>query len=40
MLLAVGFHATRREYPAIGVNLVLGGLAAFVAYRRLVLLPG
>jgi putative oxidoreductase len=39
MLLAAGFHATRREYPAIGVNLVLGALAVFVAYGRFVLLP-
>jgi hypothetical protein len=39
MLLAAGFHAARREYPGIGVNLVLGALAAFVAYGRFALLP-
>jgi putative oxidoreductase len=36
MLLAAAFHATRREWSGIAVNLVLGGLAAFVAYGRLV----
>jgi putative oxidoreductase len=40
MLLAVAFHATRREYPAIGVNLVPGTLGAFVAYGRFALVPG
>lgn len=39
MLLAAGFHASRREFPAIGFNLVLLLLAAFVAYGRFVLLP-
>jgi uncharacterized membrane protein len=34
MLLAMGFHATRREWPAIGFNAVLLLLAAFVAYGR------
>jgi hypothetical protein len=34
MLLAAIFHATRREYPAIAANVVLGTLAAFVAYGR------
>jgi putative oxidoreductase len=37
MLLAAGFHATRREWSGIAVNLVLGGLAAVVASGRLVL---
>lgn len=39
MVLAAGFHATRGEYPGIGVNVVLGGLAAFVAWGRLVKAP-
>lgn len=39
MLLAAGFHLTRREYPAIVVNLILLALAAFVAYGRFVLVP-
>jgi uncharacterized membrane protein YphA (DoxX/SURF4 family) len=39
MLLAAGFHATRREWPAIGFNSVLLVLAAFVAYGRFVVLP-
>ena len=34
MLLAAGFHATRAEYPGIAVNVVMGGLAAFVAWGR------
>lgn len=34
MILASGFHATRGEYGAIGFNLVLGGLAALVAWGR------
>jgi putative oxidoreductase len=37
MLLAAVFHATRREWYGVGVNLVLGGLAAFAADGRLVL---
>jgi len=37
MLLAIGFHATRREYSKSGMNLVLFLLAAFMAYGRLVL---
>ncbi len=37
MLLASGFHATRREYPNIAFNVVLLVLAAFVAYGRFVL---
>ncbi len=34
MLLAAGLHASRGEYPAIAINFVLGGLAAFVAWGR------
>ncbi len=39
MLLAIGFHAMRREYPNIVVNLILLVLAAFVAYGRWVIVP-
>jgi uncharacterized membrane protein YphA (DoxX/SURF4 family) len=39
MLLAAGFHATRREWPAIGFNTVLLLLAVFVAYGRFVSVP-
>jgi putative oxidoreductase len=34
MLLAALFHLVRSEFGAIGVNVVLGGLAAFVAWGR------
>lgn len=34
MLLASGFHLSRGELGAIPINLVLGGLAAFVAWGR------
>ena len=34
MLSAAGLHASLGEYPFIGVNLVLGGLAGFVAWGR------
>ncbi len=34
MILAAGLHAKRGEYGAIGFNVVLGGLAAFVAWGR------
>lgn len=34
MVLAAGFHLTRAEYGALPINLVLGGLAAFVAWGR------
>lgn len=34
MVLAAGFHLVRGEYPNIVINLVLGALAAFVAYGR------
>ena len=39
MLLAAGFHVTRREYPNIVLNLILLALAAFVAYGRFVIVP-
>ena len=39
MLLAIIFHITRREWPNIGLNLVLGALAFAVAYGRLVIEP-
>ncbi len=34
MLLAAIFHLTRREWPNVVFNLLLGALAAFVAYVR------
>jgi uncharacterized membrane protein YphA (DoxX/SURF4 family) len=39
MLLAAGFHLSRKEYNGIPVNLVLFLLAAFVAYGRFVVVP-
>jgi uncharacterized membrane protein YphA (DoxX/SURF4 family) len=39
MLLAIGFHASRREAQAIGFNAVLLVLAAFVAYGRFMVAP-
>jgi putative oxidoreductase len=39
MVLAIVFHATRREWPNIGLNIVLGLLALAVAYGRLVIEP-
>jgi putative oxidoreductase len=39
MLLAMLFHITRREWPNIGLNFVLGALAFVVAYGRLVIEP-
>jgi len=39
MLLAIGFHASRREPQAIGFNAVLLILAAFVAYGRFLVMP-
>jgi putative oxidoreductase len=40
MVLALGFHATRGELAqAAPVNVVLGGLAAFVAWGRFKKLP-
>lgn len=35
MVLASGFHALRGEFASVPVNLVLGGMAAFVAWGRL-----
>lgn len=35
MVLAAGTHAKLGEFPAIGANVVLGALAAFVAWGRL-----
>ena len=34
MLLAAGFHLIRGEYPLIAANLLLGGVAAFIAVGR------
>jgi uncharacterized membrane protein YphA (DoxX/SURF4 family) len=34
MVLAAATHARRKELPMIGVNVVLGGLALFVAIMR------
>jgi len=34
MILAMGFHVSRGEAGALPVNMVLGGLAAFVAWGR------
>jgi hypothetical protein len=34
MVLAAGTHFSYGELPVIGVNVVLGGLAAFVAWGR------
>ena len=39
MLLAILFHITRREWPNIGLNIVLAALAFAVAYGRLVIEP-
>jgi hypothetical protein len=39
MLLAIGFHASRREGQAIGFNAVLLVLAAFTAYGRFLIVP-
>ena len=39
MLLAIPFHIVRREWPNIGLNFVLGTIAAFVAYGRFVIEP-
>lgn len=39
MVLAAGFHASRGEHPAIIFNLMLGSLAGFVAWGRLVKAP-
>lgn len=39
MVSAIIFHIVRHEYPSIVINLILGLLAAFVAYGRFVLAP-
>jgi putative oxidoreductase len=39
MLLAMLFHLVRREWPNIGLNLILGALAFAVAYGRSVIEP-
>lgn len=39
MLLAIVFHITRREWPNIALNLILGLLAFAVAYGRSVIEP-
>jgi uncharacterized membrane protein YphA (DoxX/SURF4 family) len=39
MILAAVFHIVRGEYIFVGINLVLGGVAAFIAYGRLFVRP-
>ncbi len=39
MVFAIVFHVARHEMPNIGLNAVLGILAAFVAYGRIILAP-
>jgi putative oxidoreductase len=39
MVLAAIFHTIRREWPNVVFNVVLAGLAAFVAYGRYVVVP-
>jgi uncharacterized membrane protein YphA (DoxX/SURF4 family) len=39
MILAAVFHIARGEYNFVPINLVLGGIAAFIAYGRLFLRP-
>jgi putative oxidoreductase len=39
MVLAMIFHIRRSEWQGVMVNLVLGGLATFIAYGRFVLVP-
>ena len=34
MVLAAGFHASRGEFPAIGMNVILMAIAAFIAWGR------
>jgi uncharacterized membrane protein YphA (DoxX/SURF4 family) len=34
MVLASIFHASRGEFSAIGMNVILGGIAAFIAWGR------
>lgn len=39
MVLAAAFHIARREWPNVVFNVVLGALAAFVAYGRYFVIP-
>ena len=39
MILAAGFHIARGEYNFLPTNLVLGGVAAFIAFGRLFVRP-
>jgi uncharacterized membrane protein YphA (DoxX/SURF4 family) len=39
MIGAIPFHIRRKEYPNIGLNLILLAVAAFVAYGRFVIMP-
>jgi hypothetical protein len=39
MILAAVFHIARGEYTFVTVNLVLGGVAAFVGYERFFVKP-
>jgi uncharacterized membrane protein YphA (DoxX/SURF4 family) len=39
MILAAVFHIVRGEYNFVPINLVLGGVAAFIAYGRLFVRP-
>jgi len=39
MILAAGFHIARGEYNFVLLNLLLAGVAAFIAYGRLVVRP-
>ena len=39
MLLAALFHIVRGEYNFVPINLVLGGIAAFIVYGRLFVKP-
>lgn len=40
MFLAAGFHASRGEFEAIFINLIIAGLAAFIAWGRSRKTPG
>jgi hypothetical protein len=39
MLLAIGFHASRRKGPSIGLTAMPLVLAVFVAYGQFVIVP-
>lgn len=39
MILAAAFHVMRGEYGFVLINVLLGGVAAFIAYGRLFLKP-